>query len=425
MPTTAAAFGDATLGACPANRSEPQLDLMALSGGDRATMKLLRYSGVVPIRYEVKDCAANMVLLPNCIGEGAYFYTPHSIVDRKVMRDSAELHALLPLGAASLESSVTGDRALRTDFEVVGIASLPPGTIYGAHNLRGTDCERATHIIHRLYVGGFSMAGAKKTDIDAGASWFGIGASGQTTSVREGLLTEGNPVQCKKAIENGLPTHMCDVPVRVDLLKIAQTTRAGDTGEIWQSEPGCELVIASGASERTEIVAGRGGYFYNFVDKLGSTMNPPAGAYAPTGGVARVAGRLAAAELAFSGIGFNFTDPLSFYDASGYAGIAFEAKGGGSARVVRMGVPDFSTSPDGNVCSECFNDFGASIELDTTWKEYRIPFAAMTQSPGWGQPRPNAIDPRAVAGMSFKIAGPGQDYDVSLRNVRFLGCIRR
>src|SRR4051812_2632729 len=158
LPSTQEAFGDSTLGGCPANRSEPQVDLMGWSGGDRATVKVLRYSGVVPVHYETEKCAARMVVLPNCIGEGAYFYTPHSMVERKTLHNEAELKASLPLGAASLKAAVSGERALKTDFEIVGIAGLPPGTQYGAQKLKGTGCEQATHIVQRFYVGGFAMS---------------------------------------------------------------------------------------------------------------------------------------------------------------------------------------------------------------------------------------------------------------------------
>ena len=70
-------------------------------------------------------------------------------------------------------------------------------------------------------------------------------------------------------------------------------------------------------------------------------------------------------------MGMNFIDPKGQYDASKYAGIPFWAKKGpDSTGKVRLKVPDVNTDPDGGVCTECFNDFGADIVLTNDWKLY-------------------------------------------------------
>jgi endoglucanase len=184
----------------------------------------------------------------------------------------------------------------------------------------------------------------------------------------------------------------------------------------------CDVSIASGASDRADQLAGRGGYFFTFADQLGTSIAPLPEEYAPTGGLARVRGRLGSRQPAFAGLGLNLTEPVGFYDASRYTGLAFEAKSGPGIDEVRLGVTDVNTSPDGERCSECYNDFGANLELSSDWQEYRFSFEALYQQPGWGSPRPAQIEPRALRSILFTIFGQDEDYDLTIRNLRFLGC---
>jgi len=180
-------------------------------------------------------------------------------------------------------------------------------------------------------------------------------------------------------------------------------------------------------------VGNRGGYWYTFVDKAGSTVTPMAGeqggTFAMTEGgangnkfAANFKGKIGTgASVVFSGMGMNFVDPKDKYDASKYVGIAFFAKRGeDSTGKVRLKVPDLNTDPDGGVCSECFNDFGADISLAPEWKKYIFPFKKMAQMPGWGAPRKPHIVPSAIYGLQWQVNVPGASYDIWIDEVQFL-----
>src|SRR5499427_1241408 len=128
-------------------------------------------------------------------------------------------------------------------------------------------------------------------------------------------------------------------------------------------------------------VGGRGGYWYTFKDKGTTTVDPTAGEEGGTfamsdGGhssqyAARYHGKIGTGAIVFSGMGMNFVDPKEVYDASKYAGISFWAKrGDASVGKVRLKIPDANTDPQGGVCSECFNDFGADMNFTPEWKQY-------------------------------------------------------
>lgn len=178
---------------------------------------------------------------------------------------------------------------------------------------------------------------------------------------------------------------------------------------------------------------GRGGYWFTFLDNAGSTITPTAGrlggtfAMSPGGAsgssfAAHISGKIGSGEVLYAGAGVNFTDPKGLYDASAYKGISFQAKSGGAPLKVRLKLPDANTDPDAKVCSECFNDFGADIEVPATWTKFTIPFSQMSQLPGWGTPRPAQLEKAKIFGIQWQVSTPGETYDLWIDDVQFTGC---
>jgi endoglucanase len=196
-----------------------------------------------------------------------------------------------------------------------------------------------------------------------------------------------------------------------------------------------EAVIDDGEDNNHQVALnkGRSGYWYTFVDKAGSTVQPTAGEQGGTfnmtpGGAngsaqaANMKGTVGTGNIVYAGMGFNFTDPKGQYDASMYKAIAFWAKKGEGTGKVRLKVPDINTDPEGKVCGECFNDFGTDIELSDQWTRYIIPFSTMKQLGGWGSPHPPSIDATKLYGAQFQVNTPGQKYDIWIDDVEFTGC---
>jgi len=192
-------------------------------------------------------------------------------------------------------------------------------------------------------------------------------------------------------------------------------------------------VIDDAEDDNNQIAAnkGRGGYWYTFLDKVGSTVQPPAGStFAMSAGgaegsahAAHMTGKVGSGTNPYVGMGFNFVDPKGAYDASAYKGISFWAKvGPGSIAHVRVKVPDINTDDAGKVCTACFNDFGADLELTPTWTKYTLPFSSLTQMAGWGAPRPGAITATKLFGVQWQVNTPGASYDVWVDDIEFTGC---
>jgi endoglucanase len=164
---------------------------------------------------------------------------------------------------------------------------------------------------------------------------------------------------------------------------------------------GPEGVVDDGEDNNNQTLAvkGRGGYWYTFADDAGSTITPQAG---KKGGV------------------FNMTQGGA--NGSQYKGISFWAKKGAGTAKVRLKVPDKNTDPEGKVCAECFNDFGADLTLTEQWTKYVVPFNQMKQLGGWGSPHPPAIDPKTIYGVQFQVNEPGASYDIWVDDVEVTGC---
>lgn len=235
--------------------------------------------------------------------------------------------------------------------------------------------------------------------------------------------------------------HLALVAVAVVVAACGPGTARGDTAPFSPIDlGGCDraAVIEDGENADHQVIVheGRNGYIYSFLDQAGSTVTPTAGRDGGTfsqseGGAngsmfaARITGKVADGQLAYAGLGINFLDPKAGFDGSKYTGIAFFGRrSADSVGTVRLKVPDASTDPDGKVCTECFNDFGADIELDEQWQQFTIPFDELGQLPGWGAPRPGSIDAAKLYGMQWQVATPGASYDIWIDDVVFYGCRR-
>jgi endoglucanase len=174
----------------------------------------------------------------------------------------------------------------------------------------------------------------------------------------------------------------------------------------------------------------RGGYWSTFADKVGSTIDPSetkftmadAGAHGSRHAI-HIKGKLGTTGETYAGVGVDFRNPPKVYDGSRYKGVAFLAKvGPGSTTHIRFTVPDVNTAKEAGVCTECFNDFGIPVELTEEWTRYEVPFSELRQEPGWGNPRPPAVDVHKLWGLAWQVSAAGTAYDIWIDDVTFTGC---
>lgn len=224
--------------ACTAKKGEA--DLMGWDAGSRANVAVMRGQGVIAVRFSSEGCKVELELLPNCLGEGAYTFAPYPATESRVAHDALELGAKLPLMSVDLGAKLKVGSALRTDFDLAGVMALPIGKPYARADLHGQGCERATHVVNRVYLGGFSMMVGESKSIEAAATIFGASLGGDAVRGGESLAVEGNAEACKSAQKSGTQSPLCSVPLRLGLLPINEATLDDYRGKTGPDEHGCQ-----------------------------------------------------------------------------------------------------------------------------------------------------------------------------------------
>ena len=173
-------------------------------------------------------------------------------------------------------------------------------------------------------------------------------------------------------------------------------------------------------------VGDRGGYWFTFKDEYGTTVEPAEFQPAEGGAqnskyAAHVKGKISSpspGQWPYVGIGFNFANPKSPFDASKAKGVQFWAKVGGK---LRLQVADTMTDPLGELCKDCYNHFGVDIFMEKEWVRYTVPFERMEQQAGWGDRAPRVAADKVFA-VQWQFNTPGAEYDIWLDDVALVGC---
>jgi hypothetical protein len=111
---------------------------------------------------------------------------------------------------------------------------------------------------------------------------------------------------------------------------------------------------------------------------------------------------------------FVFTSKC--YDASAYAGIAFEAMGSTRIYLAPREVNVMPAEAGGTCVEDCHNNHVAQLELESRWQTFEVRFTEVEQR---GYDRP-ALDPKRLHSIAFLIRPEDTPYDVWLDDVRFI-----
>jgi hypothetical protein len=150
-------------------------------------------------------------------------------------------------------------------------------------------------------------------------------------------------------------------------------------------------------------VGGRSGYWYTYVDALGSTIvpKPDATGAAPLlpgstdchGGMACIiiSGTTGAADevamkYPYAGVGFDFSNAKKpcVYNGGAYTGIKFWARGDVEI-TIKVNESATADAMGGGTCTTgCSNGHGAKVALTPAWAQIDLPFATIMQDLTWG-----------------------------------------
>ncbi|MEE9385413.1 MAG: hypothetical protein V3V08_18555 [Nannocystaceae bacterium] len=214
-------------------------------------------------------------------------------------------------------------------------------------------------------------------------------------------------------------------------------SKKGEDGPSWGGggSPETALIddLDDGDGQIAEVGGRRGAwYVYNDVaDGLspGAQQVPPAGGdFLPASGGAE--GSAFCAQTSGSGfgswgagIGVDLNDDgegeKHAFDASGYTGIRFMARGNTEIRFSGM-IASVLPVADGGSCqagpeAACYDAHGTKITLGSEWQQYSIPFSQLLQE-GWGAVQ--AFAPGELMGLQFQVA-TGVAFEFSIDSLHF------
>lgn len=225
------------------------------------------------------------------------------------------------------------------------------------------------------------------------------------------------------------------------------TSTGGMTGTAGAPTGGCPAPPAAGTITDLKIddledgdnallkIGGRSGYWYTYLDALGSTITPPPGKTTPlkpdstdchgastkciviTGTTIVDPGM----KYPYAGVGFDFSNAMQscIYNATAYTGIKFWARGNVPVTIKLNTVATTVIAEGGTcvgaMCNGGYSPTGADVPLTTTWTEITLPFAT-AMGPTWGVPGPP--DKSKLLGLQVQVP-PGQPFTVALDDLTF------
>ncbi len=86
------------------------------------------------------------------------------------------------------------------------------------------ECAKATHVVSKLYVGGFAMVAGEASSLEAKVKVFGAGAGDTEGTSMERIDNAGDAKACEEARTTKKETEGCQVPRRIGLLALEDAT---------------------------------------------------------------------------------------------------------------------------------------------------------------------------------------------------------
>jgi len=187
---------------------------------EKANLEARLRQGAVVVEYS----GCNMRLLPACQLGGQYSWQ-HTTVTSDVIeiQNADDLYAKLPLGALSLEGEL--ERTGRLTVKTTVSGQLQLDGFSSADVPESGACAGATHVLHALTVGSFTLRSGGTLRAAASADVGAVGTATGRTSSEESLLRDaGEPAACRNATAEA-PDPNCRSPIQAFLTPLPRMAK--------------------------------------------------------------------------------------------------------------------------------------------------------------------------------------------------------
>jgi len=217
-PAKAPAMPKQFASSCDPSKQSTRPLVVDWSAPDRAALESQARQGALVVHYE--GCHLEVLRRCKAPKKHAYSYTAITPKDEVVRMTSAdELHANLPVYAATLEGKLAEKGELSASMRIVGEWGSP-GQPPAADQVDG-ECEGATHIVSALTVGAFRFEAGAKKEAAAGVTVLGAGAGASTARSTETLSQDGDVGLCSASARgDAVPPDGCGALLRLELVPL-------------------------------------------------------------------------------------------------------------------------------------------------------------------------------------------------------------
>ena len=217
--------------ACKAGQEDDRPFVINWDATDLALFESLAQRDVVLVKYQGCD----LQVLDECQDEGvpgkygAYEPTrwTSGTVEGFDVRNEGELYAKLPLGAATLSSKVAAGQSLTLSYYVSGTRTATRRSLYAGDIGANPACAGATHFVWGYNLGAFELNSSERTEVEAEAGAFNVGAGGANRNEANRLRKGGDLPSCTSDSARDLAA--CKVPLRLVLRNIKTGDKPGAT----------------------------------------------------------------------------------------------------------------------------------------------------------------------------------------------------
>jgi TPR repeat protein len=206
---------------CSVRRSWDKPLIVEWPSADRLELEARAKEGPVVVHYS----GCEMRMLSSCRVDGRYVFTPTTPKsDTIAIRDTDELYATIPIGAASFEGKLEKYGQLNVAMTMVGrLATTEPDV--GRGQLSGS-CKDATHVIAGLTVGAFEFYAGAEASVGAGANVVVAEAGGESSASHHTFTRDGSREACRTATEKDTaPPASCGAVLRVEVVPISANAK--------------------------------------------------------------------------------------------------------------------------------------------------------------------------------------------------------
>jgi formylglycine-generating enzyme required for sulfatase activity len=169
--SSASGGGEPAAAGCP-EVPDGRASLVAVPFTLRSAVESAAASGLVLVRYARAGCGAELEVVSGCRLRGRYAWRAEPRARQVVLRTSRELTSRLTLASGALERRLQAQGGLRIEEQVVGRWVAPRGLRRDRAALEGEGCERVTHVLTAVELGGYVVVEGAPVALDRAQDLF-------------------------------------------------------------------------------------------------------------------------------------------------------------------------------------------------------------------------------------------------------------